>query len=296
MEEKPSFIKGLVKDLGWIILVDTLVIAAVGLYIWIGVRGSAYEFGEKLISIGGFVSIIGFFISRLPFSSSTASGVYRIGNPDQSDMREKRMKKYFAEQKKVATGRLTFIIVGISIFLIGIGIQGFYYQPSGPVREPSLEVEVLSAKEMYPEAHGLASLWSENAKLNEVWLRMIGPDDILKINNVFFHFISNEFPNEYLTVSCSYSNCESTVFDSTDSDVTFMEFDEVKIDSIEAAHIGLANGGEKYMRGERGSGDLHLRWSKEHTLEWVLYFHCHEYGRMYVYIDPYTGEVIDKGN
>lgn len=297
MEEKPNFIiRGLVKTLGWIILIDTLVIAAVGLYIWIGGKGSLYEFGEKLIYIGGVISVIGFFISSHPFSPSKASSVHRIGNPDQSDMREKRLKRYFAEQKKVAAGRLTFVAVGISILLIGIGVQGFCCQPSGPAKEPLLEIEVLSAKEMYSEAYFLASLWSKNAKLNEVWLRMIGPDENLNINNVYYDFISNEYPNEYLSVRCNYSNCKSTVHDNIGNDKISIEFDDVKIDSIEAVQIGLTNGGKEYMQRKAGSGDLHLAWGKEHTLEWVILFYCDEYGRMYIYVDPYTGEVIDKEN
>jgi hypothetical protein len=296
MEEKSNSITGLVKFLGWVFLIDVFTIAVAGVYFLAGGKGDFHDFGETVITAGVVVSVIGVFIVGISHDNPrTASKLYTIRKASQSYFQENRVKKFFSEQKKMAKARLIVILAGLSIILMGFGSLQFGYSPEELRKVDEFrKVEVLSTKEIYPSARKIALGWSIKYQLISTHVPIIGPNNRWEEKDIIFTFISTEYPNVYLWVKCTDSHCSKTTTKSGLSYLLPIEFEKIQIDSIEAAQIGLENGGNKKIYQAFGTGHMSLERDINGTLRWAVSFDCEDCLRSYVYINPYTGELIEK--
>jgi hypothetical protein len=166
--------------------------------------------------------------------------------------------------------------------------------------------------------------WSDKAQLISIHIPIIGPNNRGEEKDVVFLFkfpkntdvymsvkclnshctkTTTTDPNLYLPVKCIGFNCSSTTTEYYCSNSIPIEFDSVEIDSVEIAQIGLENGGDRKLYHPGGTGQMTLGWCnenefEENTLDWVVSFatcsdhRCYNY--LHIYINPNTGEVIDK--
>ena len=161
---------------------------------------------------------------------------------------------------------------------------------------PLPSMRVLSARDHLEEAWQLARKWRDDAELKEVQASIIGS---AQVGPLYIDF-TFESPNEErlkFYVACSAGSCSGRVARvSITSGWGAIEFDEDMIDSVEAATIGLQNGGERFAYVKRGA-TLTVSLVRDIPRDagptvWEAYFGTLYEEPLYVVIDPYTGEVI----
>jgi len=163
-----------------------------------------------------------------------------------------------------------------------------------PAHLPS--VRVLSARDHLEEAWQLAKQWRDDAQLKEIQVSVIGPEQVVP-PYIDFTFESPSEDDLKFYVSCFAGGCSGRALRvSITSGWGAIEFDEDMIDSIEAATIGLQNGGERFAYVERGA-TLTVSLVRDIPRDagptvWEAFFGTLYEEPLYVVIDPYTGEVI----
>jgi hypothetical protein len=165
----------------------------------------------------------------------------------------------------------------------------------------SLDIEsyhVVSVKEKYQEASILAQDWHEDALLFRVDARIYDPHPPSK-EGLYFIFESPTDRRHSLVVFCDFNECESKIYGLNGSflelEIDPIKIDEIKIDSIEAAQTALRYGGAYVKRG-KFHWRVTLIQGKDGTFQWEAYFIDEIDGRTIVFIDPYSGEVLEISN
>ena len=163
-----------------------------------------------------------------------------------------------------------------------------------PAHLPS--VRVLSARDHLEEAWQLAKQWRDDAELKEIQASITGPEQVIP-SYIDFDFESPSEDCLKFAAMCSSGGCVGREFS-----VPYLigygaiEFDEDMIDSVEAATIGLQNGGERFAYVKRGA-TLTVSLVRDIPRDagptvWEAFFGTLYEEPLYVVIDPYTGEVI----
>jgi len=158
------------------------------------------------------------------------------------------------------------------------------------------EIRVLSARERSEEAWELAREWRDDVELKEIQAGIFGPDRPGATPLVDFVFESPSEQERRFIVGCSAAGCGGRAirvpyllgFGSVD-------LDDGMIDSMEAATIGVENGGSELVY----SGSATTMWVRlgrdkprdTGPVVWLAYF-AGPGEQVNVVIDPYTAEVI----
>lgn len=157
-------------------------------------------------------------------------------------------------------------------------------------------VRVLSARARLEEAWRLARQWRDDAELKQIQASIIGPEQV-SLLDVNFDFESPSEDRLVFAAMCFPGSCYGREFEvPVTSGWGAIEFDEDMIDSIEAATIGLQNGGERfaYAKGVVAMSVSLVRDNPRYVgpTIWLAYFAIGYEEPLYVVIDPYTGDVI----
>jgi hypothetical protein len=155
---------------------------------------------------------------------------------------------------------------------------------------------VLSAREYLDEAWDLALQWRSDAELKAIEADILAQEEAFP---PYVHF-TFESPGEdtlKFDVSCSMAGCSALAsWVPATSGWGSIEFEDEMIDSLEAALIGLRNGGEQFISQEKDvTMTVRLLRDLPRTtgpVVWEAYFASLDREPLYVVIDPYTGEVI----
>lgn len=157
-------------------------------------------------------------------------------------------------------------------------------------------VYVLSARRYADEAWELALQWRPDAELKEIKAN-IATRSVVSPIYVDFTFESPLEEEVQFVVSCSTAGCSGlAVSVPFTSGWGSIELEDEMIDSVEAALIGLRNGGERFLYREKGvTMTVSLLRDRPRTtgpVVWEACFATLESAPLCVVIDPYSGDVI----
>ena len=184
------------------------------------------------------------------------------------------------------------ILVLIVIFLAGC-------QPP-PDEDQSVNIDIQSLFEKTTLALAIAQEWSEDAHLENVYIRYYEFGGDVRENSIQFNFESPSLGSEQLEVTCLDDGCNDNLKDNKTiaSELGFVPLDpnEIKVDSLEVLQIA-----GRYMDikldGLQNSVNLSLGWSiKDEFWTWeIVNISRYSNGSRYykaVSINPMTGELI----
>ncbi|HHS97358.1 MAG TPA: hypothetical protein ENK08_05585 [Chloroflexi bacterium] len=183
------------------------------------------------------------------------------------------------------------VVFTLVVSVVAFAMEGcFSNTPTPPT------VYVLSARRYVDEAWELALQWRSDAELKEIKAN-IATRSVVSPTYVDFTFESPLEEETQFVVSCSTAGCSGLAISVPfTSGWGSIELEDEMIDSVEAALIGLRNGGEQFLyRGKGVTMTVSLLRDRPRTtgpVVWEACFATLESAPLCVVIDPYSGEVI----
>lgn len=163
--------------------------------------------------------------------------------------------------------------------------------------DQSVQYEMLSSFDYYPEIEERALAWDQGAVPVRFSITIISPFTALKTPGIDVTFESREKLGETIAIRCSMIECEEYIFKIDYSAFDYIDpinMDEIKLDSEEILSIAIQNGASYYLQTQGSSCSLRIVW-RENKLVWYGRFTT-SYEYMGIFIDPITGEVVELTN
>lgn len=193
---------------------------------------------------------------------------------------------------------LTSIIGGLVIMFIAL---------SKPKEVDPTKFRVLSIDAYFSEAKAIALEWESDAYLAYVSSTFTLPHDEAESLLISYHFRSRLSPGKWLNVFCVAANpvqievSEGEYSEGNERPLTQeIEIDKLSIDSLDAIIIAYENGGNDFIRRNRGvDPDSFVELQQENealgtgSLVWIITFSTDRFTTMYITLDSMTGEVLD---
>lgn len=157
-------------------------------------------------------------------------------------------------------------------------------------------VQVLSAHAQLEEAWRMALQWRGDSRLVEIQASVASPKQV-NIPYIEYQFHSPSENRLIFVVSCYTGGCSGQEFQ-VPTTLPFgpVELDDDMIDSIDAAQIGIQNGGERFLSNNHTTMWVRLGTDNPRDIGpvvWLAFFSSLPSGQqLRVVIDPYTRDVI----